>query len=220
MKKIPFINKVLKDERKKKKITQSDFSKLIFKSTGTVKRYDTGDIIPESVFQRSCEILNLNFLVLLDFQDKQNKSLTKDNQIDDIYYNDLILKYKKELNHFRKQINHTEENLQCVAEKLVQLYNLFYNEYYIHIGEIIADGNTKTFIYKIIENKIIIYRQSTPFYLPASEKNSEYKEINTFSLNQGEEFISEIKNYFNFRNDILKKHNSKITIDDLLIKHF
>ena len=48
MNKIPIINQIIKDKRKEKKITQSEFSKIINKSLATVKRYDTGDIIPEN----------------------------------------------------------------------------------------------------------------------------------------------------------------------------
>ena len=46
MNKIPIINQIIKDKRKKLKLNQSDFSNLINKSLGTVKRYDTGGYYP------------------------------------------------------------------------------------------------------------------------------------------------------------------------------
>lgn len=65
---IPFINDFLKIERKKRGITQEKFAEMIFKSIGTVKRYDTGDTIPESVLWQSCEVLDLDFIKLLNTQ--------------------------------------------------------------------------------------------------------------------------------------------------------
>lgn len=69
---IPFINDFLKSIRKEKNITQEKFATMIFKSLATIKRYDTGDIIPESVLQRSCDILELDFLILLKGQEEES----------------------------------------------------------------------------------------------------------------------------------------------------
>lgn len=69
---VPFINDYLKRRRKEKGITQEKFADMIFKSKPTIARYDAGDIIPESVLQRSCEVLNLDFLTLLKGQEEES----------------------------------------------------------------------------------------------------------------------------------------------------
>lgn len=83
---IPVINRILKTERKKRGLTQEKTAELLFKSTGTIKRYDTGDIIPESVLQQLCNILNLDLSNLLLKQQLEN---SKNNTM---YYNRLISK--------------------------------------------------------------------------------------------------------------------------------
>lgn len=69
---VPFINDYLKRKRKEKGITQEKFADMIFKSKPTIARYDAGDIIPESVLRRSCEVLNLDFLSLLKGQEEES----------------------------------------------------------------------------------------------------------------------------------------------------
>lgn len=88
MNKIPVINQTIKDKRKELKITQTDFSKMINKSLGTVKRYDTGDIIPENTLILICEKLNLDIIFLEKKQYDENKILKTN------YYEDLIKKSK------------------------------------------------------------------------------------------------------------------------------
>jgi len=69
---IPFINDFLKRKRKDKGITQEKFADMIFKSLPTVGRYDMGAIIPESVLQRSCDILGIDFFMLLKGQEEES----------------------------------------------------------------------------------------------------------------------------------------------------
>lgn len=85
---IPFINRFLKNERKKRGLTQEKTASLIFKSKPTIARYDSGDIIPESVLRQLCKMLNLDFFELLIIQDAENAERSSDS------YSDLIEKYK------------------------------------------------------------------------------------------------------------------------------
>lgn len=85
---IPFINKHLKLRRKGKGLTQEKTAELIFKSVPTIKRYDTGDIIPESVLRQFCDLLKIDFFLLLELQETENiKNSTS-------FYSELIEKYK------------------------------------------------------------------------------------------------------------------------------
>lgn len=83
---IPAINQIIKDKRKELKITQEKFAIIINKSPTTVKRYDTGDIIPENTLILICEKLNLDKFLLLEEQEKQNKLQ------ETIFYKELINK--------------------------------------------------------------------------------------------------------------------------------
>lgn len=87
MNKIPVINQIIKDKRKKLKLTQNDFAEIINKSIGTVKRYDTGDIIPQNTLLLICDKLGLDLVDLFIDQQIQNQA---DNSS---FYSDLILKY-------------------------------------------------------------------------------------------------------------------------------
>lgn len=89
MKKIPIINQAIKDRRKELKITQEDFTKIINKSIATVRRYDTGDIIPENTLILICDKLGIYFYDLLIIQKTSNE---KDNYT---YYSDIIEKAEK-----------------------------------------------------------------------------------------------------------------------------
>lgn len=113
MNKIPVINQTIKDKRKELKITQTDFSKMINKSLGTVKRYDTGDIIPENTLILICEKLNLDIDFLIKEQEKQNEALHKE------IYNDLITKKT------RNEISEVLDNL--ISQNLYLIYSAFYN---------------------------------------------------------------------------------------------
>lgn len=85
--KIPYINKVLKGERRKQGITQVEFANLIYKSLPTIKRYDTGGIIPESVLRQMCNVLEIDFIDLLRKQFREN------NDKETCDYDDIIHKY-------------------------------------------------------------------------------------------------------------------------------
>lgn len=212
---IPAINQYVKEIRKEKNITQKEFSKLIFKSLATVKRYDSGDIIPEGVLINTCNILKTSFLFLLYIQNEQNKSLKKLNELDPLFYEDLIFKNKEKLLKYQNFQNNEDGNLKKYGEKLLELYELFYDQYYNHRGAIPFDGTHKEFDYTISEDKKIVISLKK-ISLINEIKNIEI--IASFSLEDAQEFIKEIKNYFNFKNDMYKKKSMSLTIGDLFIK--
>ena len=144
MENIPYINDFLKNIRKQKGITQEKFATMLFKSLPTIKRYDTGDIIPESVLQRSCEVLNLDFLILLkgqeeeslgDFDnweeiDKYNRHVADErnpykeywNEELDFYnppYEKILRKYENEL----KKISFPKSNEICEKNNFLESQN-------------------------------------------------------------------------------------------------
>lgn len=85
---IPILNNLIKTERKNNGLTQEKTANLIFKSIATIKRYDTGDIMPESVLQQLCNLLNLDLKELLQAQEKDNQENNTN------FYSELIEKYK------------------------------------------------------------------------------------------------------------------------------
>ena len=87
MNKIPVINQIIKDKRKKLKLTQNNFAEIINKSPTTVKRYDTGDIIPQNTLLLICDKLGLDLIDLFIEQQTENQTTNSS------FYSDLILKY-------------------------------------------------------------------------------------------------------------------------------
>lgn len=85
---VPIINKQIQQLRKAQGLTQEKTAKLIFKSKPTIARYDTGDIMPESVLQQLCNLLKLDLQELLKAQEKDNQENNTN------FYSDLIEKYK------------------------------------------------------------------------------------------------------------------------------
>lgn len=119
MNKIPVINQIIKNKRKEKKITQVEFSKIINKSIGTVKRYDTGDIIPENTLILICDKLNLDMLDLTKKQYDENM-IIKSN-----YYEDLISKSKISFlaNHSPDIVNFNYN--RSIIDRLIFIYKSF-----------------------------------------------------------------------------------------------
>lgn len=143
MEKIPYINDFLKNLRKQKGITQEKFATMIFKSLPTIKRYDTGAIIPEETLRRSCEVLGINFFEMLKLQEGEildefgswdeinahNKALMFDTNLpfDKLEgygvisppYDDLLFKYSSNL----KKINISEISVE-MQENLKNYFNI------------------------------------------------------------------------------------------------
>lgn len=208
MGKIPAINQIIKKKRMEMNLTQSKLSQLIFKSLPTIKRYEGGETIPEATLVKFCEVLKLDLFFLLEMQISQNELILKRDSTDKIFYNDLISKYSPQIKKYQDEIYNKEENLEYCAERLLDIYKLFYDKYYNHIGPIAIDGKKRVLKHKITDDRIVIFMEATPFLLTKNNKNTEIEEINTFTIGEALEFIEEIKNYFNFRSDILKKRKS------------
>ena len=130
MNKIPIINQIIKDTRKELKLNQNDFAKLINKSAGTVKRYDTGDIIPQNTLILICDTLNLDYNDLIFRQFEENKRHGFD------YYDNLISDPIQVSGNFVR--TQSENEVELLKKKLNLLYNFseceleglpFYSEY-------------------------------------------------------------------------------------------
>lgn len=115
---IPVINQKIKEKRKELKIIQEDFTKMINKSIATVKRYDTGDIIPENTLILICDKLNLDKISLIEEQKKQNE-LQKTT-----FYNDLIIRNSAIL-RLKKVLEDNELKNKSFINQLEFIYKSF-----------------------------------------------------------------------------------------------
>lgn len=189
-KKLPVINEVFKEKRKNKGITQEKLASLIFKSLGTVKRYDTGDTIPEGVIIKLCEILNMDFISLLVLQETKNK-LNQEN-----FYENLITKYSEEVEKFNSEYYNFSANLELLAKDILELYKNFYDTSLLEKNKTkIIKYPSYKYSYEIVENKIIISRSG----LNLIGENKEKEVLATFNYESGKEFIEDIKLFFNFQ---------------------
>lgn len=189
-KKLPVINEIFKEKRKNKGITQEKLASLIFKSLGTVKRYDTGDTIPEGIIIKLCEILNMDFISLLALQETKNK-LSQEN-----FYENLITKYSKEVEKFNSEYYNFSSNLELLAKDILELYKNFYDTSLLEKNKTkIIKYPSYKYSYEIVENKIIISRSG----LNLIGENKEKEVLATFNYESGKEFIEDIKLFFNFQ---------------------
>lgn len=131
---IPVINQKIKEKRKELKIIQEDFTKMINKSIATVKRYDTGDIIPENTLILICDKLNLDIDILIKEQEKQNELSGKK------FYDDLIKK-----NHKKIIFNELDEIRKKQLLLIYRAFNISINDYID-----IETKNNKYYIFDIL----------------------------------------------------------------------
>lgn len=137
-KKIPIINQIIKNKRKELKITQEDFTKIINKSIATVRRYDTGDIIPDDTLYLITYKLMIDVLDLIKKQDFENKNLGTN------YYNDFIKKTIRDFFNYKSRIKRSESDK--LETNLENLFNMFFYDFN---GDIIVKKEYNEF--KIIE---------------------------------------------------------------------
>ena len=189
-KKLPVINEVFKEKRKNKGITQEKLASLIFKSLGTVKRYDTGDTIPEGVIIKLCEILNMDFISLLVLQDTKNK-LSQEN-----FYENLITKYSKEIENFNFEYYNLSSDLEFLAKNILELYKNLYDTSLLEKNKIkIIKYPSYKYSYEIVEKKIIISRKD----INLIGENKEKEILAIFNYESGKKFLEDIKLFFNFQ---------------------
>lgn len=185
MKKIPIINQIIKDKRKEKKITQEEFTKIINKSIATVKRYDTGDIIPENTLILICKKLGLNLYELLKAQIYQNEN-EYDTFVDTPFeeggfYYELIKKI---------EYGESYENINEESKKIELLYSILYDSFYHDTDKLFIEKEFKTFIDSFqeitVKNKYL------------TEKNIKKDVIvDILDVEEWNELLDEIKRYFN-----------------------
>lgn len=189
-KKLPVINEVFKEKRKNKGITQEKLASLIFKSLGTVKRYDTGDTIPEGVIIKLCEILNMDFISLLVLQETKNK-LNQEN-----FYENLIVKYSKEIENFNFEYYNLSSDLEFLAKNILELYKNLYDTSLLEKNKIkIIKYPSYKYSYEIVEKKIIISRSG----INLIGENKEKEILAIFNYESGKKFLEDIKLFFNFQ---------------------
>lgn len=208
MEKIPVINQVIKDKRKELKITQEDFTKIINKGISTVRRYDTGDIIPENTLILICDKLNLNFYDLLKKQELENKRLQLKNYEKLINKNEgnLLFYGLKEMIDEKKEKE--EEKRNNLTYSFNQLYSILYDEFYWNLGKINKKESLKNKKYfteiDLKEEKILVKEIKT---FINDEKEEKY--IDIFSIDNYENFLKELKDYFNVKLAIMRKEKLK-----------
>lgn len=121
MKKIPIINQTIKNRRKELKITQEEFKNIINKGIATIKRYDTGDIIPENTLILICDKLSLSITDLCLKQKKENESENTN------FYQEIIKKYAKALE--KKAIPELyKKYVEKICREIVLLYEVLHDE--------------------------------------------------------------------------------------------
>lgn len=195
MNKIPIINQIIKDKRKEKKITQSEFSKIINKSLGTVKRYDTGDIIPENTLILICDKLGIYFYDLLLIQKTSNEK----NKC--TYYNDVIEKAeKKEPQKINKNFITVHSYIQTYLGKI---YSILFDDFYF--DEFYKSNNFDVLISD--NNKVIVKN----IYI--DEKNNKHeKVVDILEINEAENLITSIIETFNEDLFLIRNKRKKYTL--------
>lgn len=197
MKKIPAINQFIKDKRKKLKITQEDFTKMINKSIATVRRYDTGDIIPENTLILICEKLEIWCMDLASLQEKENK---KENTT---FYSNFIKKNKLKVetkvnveypNHLGdKYIPFLEnkKNELDISFKLTRIYNFFYND------KIIIETST--------DRNLFYITNTVSNHITGTEKN---KILDVLTYEQAKKLVDDVKEYLEFKIEKIRRLNN------------
>ncbi len=211
-KNIPYINQVIKETRKKKGLTQVQFAKMINKSTGTVKRYDTGDIIPENTLRVICNLLNIDFIDLLEMDYILNSP-----KIDD--YKEIIEKYiiyeeteeeKKLFLEEERKIEELKENR--LIEEVLYLFENYYNVYFHYENTKDVEFPRRTvfvkFRYKKMkDNRVKFYYE----FDDLSKYEIEFKSntIGIFTIEEIKNLKERIEEYFNLELILLNLKKKK-----------
>lgn len=201
---MPAINDIIKNKRKQLKITQEEFTKIINKSIATVRRYDTGDFIPDNTIILICDKLNIDIDFLIKEQNKQNKLLKSS------FYDDLINKLrnnkleKKTTLSKQIKITSTTLGLNIIYTAFNQLLDvlgvptiiktIFKNDRYYIIETLIKKEDVKTL--KELKN---INKQNI-------EKVLNYEKIlDILTQEQADKLINDMQEYFEFKTERLRK---------------
>ena len=218
MKRIPIINQIIKDKRKELKITQEEFKNIINKGIATIKRYDTGDIIPENTLILICDKLTLSIAKLCLMQDEENK---RDNTS---FYQNIINKYigtefyysDEELKFFVKYTNNIQidkvKKLKDLGNKLEKMYTSFYNLQFLMDNEIFLDTTKKNFKEIVFQCEQDNNNLKNIIKLVILFKDGKTKEkiLDIFSIEECQEIFFFIEECFNAR--VLYKRKFKESI--------
>ncbi len=201
---MPAINDIIKNKRKQLKITQEEFTKIINKSIATVRRYDTGDFIPDNTIILICDKLNIDIDFLIKEQNKQNELLKS------FFYDDLINKFrnnkleKKTTLSKQIKITSTTLGLNIIYTAFNQLLDvldvptvievIFKNDRYYIIETLIKKEDVKAF--KELKN---INKQNIEKVL-----NHE-KVLDILTQEQADKLINDMQEYFEFKTERLRK---------------
>lgn len=209
MKKIPIINQIIKDKRKELKITQEEFKNIINKGIATIKRYDTGDIIPENTLILICDKLTLSLPNLCLKQQEENK---KDNTN---FYSELIKKYTEldfivmyhEIDFFtgkEDDLGKTKTALLIkYGNKLKQIYeNLYLPKYHNSMVNQIKGKDLKKIEYICTQeindpSDYQEYKNIIKEVIELKDGKKEERILNIFNLRESIDFIENLENIFN-----------------------
>jgi transcriptional regulator with XRE-family HTH domain len=214
MKKIPIINQIIKDKRKELKITQQDFTKIINKAISTVRRYDTGDIIPENTLILICDKLNLSIHDLANKQNEENKSSNLN------YYNDFVTKYRAKILDYDFSNQEVIKDLlkartDFFCSSLASLYSILYSDFYRDLehdnfhNERWDLQSTEYIAIPDLENDKITVKQIKIF----SNNEREEKIIDILKERDFEEIKQTLKEIFNIK--LLVKRKLKLRHEKL-----
>lgn len=205
---IPIINLLVKEKRKKLKITQEAFTKIINKSIATVRRYDTGDIIPENTLILICDKLNLSIYELAIEQKKENLEKGIDN------YSEFVKKYDKsklfDILDFSKENPFEEyhkERIETIASKLSILYSILYNDFYDNLTQDVIkhqrfDLKSKEYITSSeFENDKIIIKEVLKF----ENESVEERIVDIFKISNVEKMFESLQEFFNIKLIAMRK---------------
>lgn len=209
MKKIPIINQIIKDKRKELKITQEEFKNIINKGIATIKRYDTGDIIPENTLILICDKLTLSLPNLCLKQQEENK---KDNTN---FYSELIKKYTEldfiaiyhEMDFFAEKEEDLVKSKTALlinyGNKLKQLFeNLYLPQYHSSMVNQIKGKDLKKIEYICTQeindpNDYQEYKNIIKEVIELKDGKKEERILNIFNLRESVEFIENLEDIFN-----------------------
>lgn len=169
MEKIPILNKIIKNKRKKLNLTQPELAKLINKHTVTVNRYENGSIIPYDTLILICEKLNLDLFELLLEQLKENEKNTIN------FYDDVII---AEGVHYNERI--FDKIYPMETEVILSTLEYYYN-----------------FIFKFnLEKLFSCEYKNNKFYV--KEKNK-IDPVLVLTTEQAQKLIYELQTFFDFQ---------------------
>lgn len=180
MKKIPYINQVIKDRKKELKINQVEFSEILQKSLSTIKKYDSGSPIPLETLKMICDKLSFNISELLVKQEESNK------ENDTNYYQDLIDKNNIELRKLFSSMSKNPEEYLSLADSISEYMRIFVSPY--------------------SKKKYICEYENEKFYIKELSSGISFIALN---FSQAEKLVKDTRHYFEYLLFLIQGENLK-----------